>query len=660
MQNTTLIKNKALYLSIGLLLGATALIYIVMQTLALPIIQHEKEFEIVQRVQASANELQTELAQGAALTQSLAAFAEHAELNTTLFDSIVPHIIDQYGNTNIAGGGIWPEPSAFRDSVERSSFFWARDNSGKLIKSDDYNVPSGTGYHNESWYVIARGLPRGKCSWSEAYEDPSSGVAMVTCTVAIKRNGSFWGAATVDFRLSGLANLFAKQNKESGGYSFALGADNQIISFPSIRPAKLDMKLLADVTKQDNSLSPLLEAIRQGQKITALPDGVVADDESVLALVNLPEENMKIGLVLPHAVFQGPITKLSISLHSTLLPLIVLFAIVLVFYARKVMEWVNETSRQIHMLISGGSSASLKIDALDEIGLLKQAVNQYGEHLNGILHKIAAEAAESKQRAQELSKLAKLLKDRAESQLGENNTLAAAIYELSSSASEVANNTRSTSETVEESQKLVSKRMQDVASNNEASKALSDVLQQTADIIKHLSDDTQQMGEVLGVIKGISEQTNLLALNAAIEAARAGEQGRGFAVVADEVRTLAGRSQSSASQIETMIAQLQDSAKRGVDIIVSSQSLSEQSVERSNKVIAGFKDIVDAFSGISQRTSQIASAAGEQAQVAGEISRLAEGIRSSNEQNSHDATALNELSQSSSQLSHRLYDLSHP
>ncbi|WP_340677337.1 methyl-accepting chemotaxis protein [Paraglaciecola sp.] len=657
-KSTLLIAKKASFLSAGLLVAAVVLIYVVMQTLALPLMQREVEKKELLRVQASANEVRIELRNGSVLTQSLAALAQTLPLDESLFAQVFPKIIDQFGNVNIAGGGIWPEPNVFSPGVSQKSFFWARNSSGQLEQIEDYNQPDGDGYHNEVWYTAGRSLKAGQCGWSEAYEDSASGIAMVTCTVAIKRDNRFWGVATVDLMLAGLDKLFKQQNQDSGGFNFVLGQDQQIISFPGIRATSMDMQKLRDVVVADSSLKPLLEAINVGLPVSQLPEGVVKDGKSFLALLDMPAEGMKIGIVLPEAIIQKPVSDLSFSLYVTLIPMILLFVGILIFNANKVMGWVNETTTQIGMLISGGGTAKLKIERFDEIGKLKEAVNQYGEHLNGLLGQIAKEASESKVRAKQLNEMSTVLKQRAESQLTENNMLAAAITQMAASASEVAHNTKATSEAVDDSQELIHKRLEDVSENSRSNQALSDVLQQTADIINRLAADSQQMGAMLDVIKSISEQTNLLALNAAIEAARAGEQGRGFAVVADEVRTLAGRSQESASKIEAMIAQLQTSATQGVNVIESSQSLSVESLKRSEKVIAGFNEIIEVFTGIGRSTSQIAVAASEQSSVSGEISQLAENIRMSNDLNSKDASELARVSSSSSELSNRLYELS--
>lgn len=658
MRDAMLIKTKALYLSVAMLFVAALTIYIVIQTLILPHIQDETEQKEQLRVTAGANEIHRVLTEGEVLTQSLAHLAQILPLDKSQFETLLPGIISNFGNTLVAGGGIWPEPGAFASGVDRHSFFWARGSGGKMDLINDYNDPSGSGYHQEAWYTVGKKLRKGECAWSEAYQDPASGVAMVTCTVPILRNAKFWGVATIDLMLEGLDEMFKSQNKLSGGYSFLLGANDQVIAFPDIRSEPLDMKMLSDVARQDPTLAPLYDAVVAGKTVTELEDEVIEDNASTLVLYTLPELGLKFGSVLPNDIILSSVRSVALSLYLTMIPVLLIFTLLLLFNVNKVMGWIDETRQQIRRLISGGASATLNIERMDEIGNLKKAVNDYGEHLNGLLRKIADAATDSKSRAESLHDMAGTLKTRADDQLNENNMLAAAITQMASSAEEVAQSTRTTSESVDETQHLVNSRLEDVKANSQANHELSEVLKRTADIITRLSSDTQQMSTMLDVIKAISEQTNLLALNAAIEAARAGEQGRGFAVVADEVRTLAGRSQTSAEDIEKLISQLQQSAQKGVDVIVNSQSLSEESVKRSENVIEGFNEIANVFVSIRDNTSHIAVAASEQASVANEIHRLAEGIRESNEMNAKDAMALNELSLHAKELSSRLYELS--
>ncbi len=528
-----------------------------------------------------------------------------------------------------------------------------------MVYSNDYNLPSGPGYHTEAWYLVGKKLGPGECGWSQAYEDPTTKTAMVTCTVPVYKRGNFWGVATIDMMLDSLDTLLQSQNDESGGYAFLLGQNAQVISFPDIRNQPIDMLSLETVVERDKKMAPLLAAVNSGDPITQLPKGVIEKSKSIVLLQNLPKQNITFGVVLPESTYLSPVSKLGWSLYLTIIPLLILFSAILIINANSVMRWIDETSDQIRKLSTGGSTGKLRIDRMDEIGQLKQSVNEYSDHLQGLLKMITVEAKEAKSRSEELSTMASSLKQRAEQQLQQNLTLAAAITQMASSADEVASNTRSTAESVDESNGLVRRRMTDVKANSEANRQLSEVLEQTADVISQLSSNAQSMGTMLEVIKSIAEQTNLLALNAAIEAARAGEQGRGFAVVADEVRTLAGRSQTSAGEIENLIVQLQTSAKQGVDIILSSQNLSSESLTRSQKVIDTFNEMTNMFANVTERTSQIAVAANEQANVSTQINELAESMRESNEMNNRDAGELTELSQSTAELAARLYNLTH-
>jgi len=642
----------------ALLLVATfALIVSVTQLRVVPQMTEQVNQQAQIRLSDVASQLGQSLTEGEVLTQSMALLAQSLPLDKEAFNQHLPALIDQFGDGNIAGGGIWPEPGAFATGVDRHSFFWSRDSAGKLNFANDYNDPAGGGYHNEGWYTVGRSLSAGQCAWSEAYQDPGF-PPMVTCTVAIKRQGSFWGVATVDLMLSGLQGLFEQQNAASGGYVFAVDQIDQVVSFPGIRSADLNMTPLADVVSSDASLKPLQQALGNGQMVQQLPEGVVEGDASTLVLKSMPEQGWTLGLVMPDSVALEPVNDLAIGLYVTLLPFLAVFVGGIVLYARRVLSWVENTTGQIRLLNEGGSKAKLSVEKMDEIGQLQTAVNDYGEHLSGIQKTIAEEAVDVRKNAQSLNNLSSTLQNRAAKQMDENNTLAAAIDEMSASAQQVSDNTHTAAETAQQATEIVAQGSQVINQTGEATEQLAKALTETADVIQRLSQDSQQVGAVLDVIKSISEQTNLLALNAAIEAARAGEQGRGFAVVADEVRTLAGRTSASASEIEQMIAQLQDAAQQGVAVIETSQGLSDASRERAEKARQSFEDIVEAFSNINERTDIIAVAADEQARVSAEIGNLAERIRTISEQNADDANELSEMSAQADEVSNRLYKIS--
>ena len=173
-------------------------------------------------------------------------------------------------------------------------------------------------------------------------------------------------------------------------------------------------------------------------------------------------------------------------------------------------------------------------------------------------------------------------------------------------------------------------------------------VEQAAQVIHELERESENIGSVLDVIKSIAEQTNLLALNAAIEAARAGEQGRGFAVVADEVRTLAGRTQASTAEIEEMITRLQSGANNAVNVMESSKTKTNIGVEQAAAAGSALEDITTAVDRIAEMNTQIASAAEEQSAVTEEINRNVANISEIAE---HTSTGAEQTAQASEGLS---------
>lgn len=202
------------------------------------------------------------------LTQSMVNLAASATEPSILRDALPKMINLSHSEAYIAGGGYWPEPFAFDKTLERSSFFWGREQDGSLKFYDDYNDLSGSGYHHEEWYVPAQYLNPGNCYWSRSYTDPYSGQPMVTCTVAALDQGAFVGAATIDLKLEGLDELLEEHTKLSGGYAFIVDQHNRFISFPESswvvdeqNSDRITVRQLAEKQQGFASLSEALDAI---------------------------------------------------------------------------------------------------------------------------------------------------------------------------------------------------------------------------------------------------------------------------------------------------------------------------------------------------------------------------------------------------------------
>ncbi|WP_455376808.1 methyl-accepting chemotaxis protein [Kaarinaea lacus] len=318
-----------------------------------------------------------------------------------------------------------------------------------------------------------------------------------------------------------------------------------------------------------------------------------------------------------------------------------------------------ETTNRIHELATGGGDLTVRLPVTqnDEIGNLRQSVNDFIQHLQNMITIIVSDVEQLAVESAQLRASGNELSLAADTQSQESNQVATSVTQMSASVHEVARNSNAAADETKVATELANNGRVIVDETATTIRQLANEVEEASMVIKQLASDSNDIGSVLDVIRGIAEQTNLLALNAAIEAARAGEQGRGFAVVADEVRTLASRTQQSTQEIQQMIERVQSSASNAVKAMDSGCTQAQLTVEKAAEADNALQEIGHIIESINAMNSQIATAAVEQTAVSEEINRNVESINSSSEKTAVGATQVATASDLLSELSIRLKDL---
>jgi methyl-accepting chemotaxis protein len=314
---------------------------------------------------------------------------------------------------------------------------------------------------------------------------------------------------------------------------------------------------------------------------------------------------------------------------------------------RQIVPALRNALHNVQRIAGGDLSHQDNVQRTDEIGQLQQGVSAMASSLRQLIGHIGDGATQIASATEELSAITQQTRAGANEQKLETDQVATAMHEMATSVQDVARNAVETAHAVELTAQDASNGAQIVRKAIEQINSLSGEVELTGEAISALAEESGRIGSMLDVIKSVAEQTNLLALNAAIEAARAGEAGRGFAVVADEVRGLAQRTQQSTQEIEALIAALQQGTLKAVQRMEGSRNLTHTSVELARQAGDALQSITASIGNAQGMTQQIAAAAEQQGAVADEINRSVLNVRSITEQA---YTASEQTSQASLEL----------
>ena len=303
---------------------------------------------------------------------------------------------------------------------------------------------------------------------------------------------------------------------------------------------------------------------------------------------------------------------------------------------------------------TGDLRTRVEVPSRDEVGQIAEAFNTMVESLQSVLGQVAVATASLNAQSEQLAAMSRATRNAADRQKNETHQSASAMNEMATTVQEVARNTSAAAAETRNATEEAGVGRQVVTEVMDAIDTLASEIRDAAEVITGLKQDSEAIGGILEVIREVAEQTNLLALNAAIEAARAGEQGRGFAVVADEVRTLASRTNASAQEIQQMIERVQGRTDQAVAVMDRSRQQAQLSVKKAADAGASLQRITGMIGQISDMNVQIASASEEQSAVAEEINRNILAIHRIAEENAAGTAQLEASSQELERLAHEL------
>ncbi|MBW4792124.1 methyl-accepting chemotaxis protein [Pseudomonas tolaasii] len=429
----------------------------------------------------------------------------------------------------------------------------------------------------------------------------------------------------------------------------------KLIESPEERNAYNEyVQLLSQYRQIEARMMTLSGANQLDELRTLLNTELLANSDKINATMDrLVEINSKMALATNQAAKDQYDTafKLVVGLLVLTTALTVLFAWLL---TRSITVPISQALDAAEEVAEGNLTRPIKVEGNDEAGRLLAAMAKMQDKLRDTLQRIAGSATQLASAAEELNAVTDESARGLTQQNNEIEQAATAVNEMTSAVEEVARNAVSTSEASRNATTSAGDGRDLVQETVSAIERMSGDVQATATLIGDLANESRDIGKVLDVIRGLADQTNLLALNAAIEAARAGEAGRGFAVVADEVRALAHRTQQSTSEIERMIGSIQAGTEHAVDSMRNSTERAESTLNIAKGAGMSLDTINSAIVEINERNLVIASAAEEQAQVAREVDRNLVNIRDLSVQS---ATGASQTSAASSELSRLAVDL---
>ncbi|WP_224981581.1 methyl-accepting chemotaxis protein [Geomonas agri] len=484
---------------------------------------------------------------------------------------------------------------------------------GVFISSDGWVPDAGWDHRKRPWYEKAKSEM--KVSQTEPYVDAQTGKTIISFIAPITAGGSFTGVLSSDIMLDDVVKQVLNVKVGSTGYAFIMDKSGKILVHP-----KKELVLKKKFQEVTSGLDDL------GAKLAAAPAGSfeyqMGDVAKIASYARIPAADWYICVTADKADVFAPVSRQVRALIAIGAIFLAGGIAVIFFIIRGLLSPLGVLCNRVADLAEGEGDLTKRVDVghrSDEIGLLAEKLNTFVESMGSIISQIASASRSLASESNALTSTSMSISVGAESVAGQTATVATASEEMAATAADIASNCHRAADSAQHAADTTQEGFKVVSSTVEGIRYRGRQTRQNADRISSLGERSEQIGAIVATIEDIADQTNLLALNAAIEAARAGEQGRGFAVVADEVRALAERTTRATKEIGDMIKAIQLETRDAITSMEEGVRGTEQGAVEAEQLEGALKQILEQVNDVTAQVSQIATAAEEQGATTGEI-----------------------------------------